>query len=69
MFGSVDLITVAFAEEHGVKGAAGFLLAAFAGGSMVSGLWFGSRTWKMSLRGRFVRALGCSWSGCCRSCS
>ncbi|WP_327090905.1 MFS transporter [Nonomuraea sp. NBC_01738] len=58
VFGSVDLITVAFAEEHGVKGAAGFLLAAFAGGSMVSGLWFGSRTWKMSLRGRFVRALG-----------
>ncbi|MFG1707954.1 MFS transporter [Nonomuraea sp. M3C6] len=58
VFGSVDLITVAFAEEHGVKGASGFLLAAFAGGSMVSGLWFGSRHWRISLRGRFVRALG-----------
>lgn len=58
VFGSVDLITVAFAEEHGVKGAAGFLLAAFAGGSMVSGLWFGSREWRISLRARFVRALG-----------
>ncbi|MEV4106381.1 MFS transporter [Nonomuraea sp. NPDC049695] len=58
VFGSVDLISVAFAEEHGVKGSAGFLLAAFAGGSMVSGLWFGSRHWKISLRGRFVRALG-----------
>ncbi|MGW0195181.1 MFS transporter [Nonomuraea sp. NPDC003201] len=57
VFGSVDLITVAFAEEHGVKGASGFLLAAFAGGSMVSGLWFGSRDWKISLRGRFVRTL------------
>ncbi|MER7501807.1 MFS transporter [Nonomuraea pusilla] len=57
VFGSVDLITVAFAEEHGVKGASGFLLASFAGGSMVSGLWFGSRTWRISLRGRFVRAL------------
>ncbi|GAA3100745.1 MFS transporter [Nonomuraea salmonea] len=57
IFGSVDLITVAFAEEHGVKGAAGFLLAAFAGGSMVSGLWFGSRHWRISLRARFVRAL------------
>ncbi|GAA2316226.1 MFS transporter [Nonomuraea roseoviolacea subsp. roseoviolacea] len=57
VFGSVDLITVAFAEEHGVKGAAGFLLAAFAGGSMVSGLWFGSRHWRISLRGRFLRAL------------
>ncbi|GAA4505421.1 MULTISPECIES: MFS transporter [Nonomuraea] len=58
VFGSVDLITVAYADEHGVKGASGFLLAAFAGGSMVSGLWFGSRRWRISLRGRFVRALG-----------
>ncbi|MET7327956.1 MFS transporter [Nonomuraea sp. NPDC005650] len=58
VFGSVDLITVAFAEEHGVKGAAGFLLASFAGGSMVSGLWFGSKNWKITLRGRFVRTLG-----------
>ncbi|MFI6595200.1 MFS transporter [Nonomuraea sp. NPDC050536] len=58
VFGSVDLITVAFAEEHGVKAVSGFLLACFAGGSMVSGLWFGSRAWKISLRGRFVRALG-----------
>ncbi|MEW1839859.1 MFS transporter [Nonomuraea angiospora] len=57
VFGSVDLITVAFAEEHGVKSASGFLLAAFAGGSMVSGLWFGSREWRISLRGRFVRTL------------
>ncbi|MFI7132597.1 MFS transporter [Nonomuraea sp. NPDC050153] len=57
VFGSVDLITVAFAEEHGVKGAAGFLLAAFAGGSMVSGLWFGSKNWRITLRGRFVRTL------------
>src|SRR5690606_9284974 len=58
VFGSVDLITVAFADEHGIRGASGFLLAAFAGGSMVSGLWFGSRHWRISLRGRFVRALG-----------
>lgn len=58
VFGSVDLITVAFAEEHGVKGVSGFLLAAFAGGSMVSGLWFGSRHWTAPLRNRFVRALG-----------
>ncbi|MEW9549488.1 MFS transporter [Nonomuraea sp. NPDC050783] len=57
VFGSVDLITVAFAEEQGVKGVSGLLLASFAGGSMVSGLWFGSRHWRISLRGRFVRAL------------
>ncbi|MEO3794125.1 MFS transporter [Nonomuraea sp. B10E15] len=58
VFGSVDLVTVAFAEEHGVKAAAGFLVGAFAGGSMVSALWFGSRSWRISLRGRFVSALG-----------
>ncbi|MGW4792175.1 MFS transporter [Nonomuraea sp. NPDC004297] len=57
IFGSVDLTTVAFAEEHGAKAASGFLLATFAGGSMVSGLWFGSRSWRISLRARFVRAL------------
>ncbi|MEU0571764.1 MFS transporter [Nonomuraea sp. NPDC005983] len=58
VFGSADLITVAFAEEHGVKGASGFLLASIAGGSMVSGLWFGSRQWQIPLRRRLVRALG-----------
>ncbi|MEO3869012.1 MFS transporter [Nonomuraea sp. B12E4] len=57
VFGSVDLVTVAYADEHGAKGVAGFLLAAFASGSMVSGLWFGSRTWRISLRSRFIRAL------------
>ncbi|MDP9866600.1 MULTISPECIES: MFS transporter [Streptosporangium] len=58
VFGSVDLITVAFAEEQGAKPAAGLLLASVAGGSLVSGLWYGARQWKISLRRRFVRALG-----------
>ncbi|MFF5206966.1 MFS transporter [Streptosporangium sp. NPDC000396] len=58
VFGSVDLITVAFAEEHGAKHVSGLLLAAFAGGSLVSGLWYGARQWKISLRSRFLRALG-----------
>lgn len=57
-FGSVDLITVAFAEERGAKGAAGLLLAAIASGSLLSGLWYGVRRWRISLRSRFVRALG-----------
>ncbi|MDH2424303.1 MFS transporter [Sphaerisporangium sp. TRM90804] len=57
VFGSVDLITVAFAEAHGAKAAAGLLLASFAGGSMVSGLWFGFRQWRISLRHRFIRGL------------
>ncbi|MDF5757958.1 MFS transporter [Spongiactinospora sp. TRM90649] len=57
VFGSVDIITVGFAEEHGSKGMSGGLLAAFSAGSMVSGLWYGARSWKLTLRGRFVRAL------------
>ncbi|MEZ0072705.1 MFS transporter [Planotetraspora sp. GP83] len=57
VFGSVDIITVAFAEEHGNKAAAGLMLASVASGSMLSGLWYGSRNWKLSLRGRFVRGL------------
>ncbi|MGW0587530.1 MFS transporter [Streptosporangium sp. NPDC002607] len=57
VFGSVDLVTVAFAEEQGVKPAAGLLLASFAGGSLVSGLWYGARQWTVSLRGRFIGSL------------
>ncbi|GIH28183.1 MFS transporter [Acrocarpospora phusangensis] len=57
VFGSVDIVTVAFAEEHGNKAAAGFLLACFSGGSMVSGLWYGARVWKITLRTRLVRGL------------
>ncbi|GGL26866.1 MFS transporter [Planomonospora parontospora] len=58
VFGSVDLITVAFAEERGAPVAGGLLLSALAAGSLVSGLWYGARPWKLSLRTRFVRALG-----------
>lgn len=58
VFGSIDVITVAFAEEHGNKAAAGLLLACISGGSMISGLWYGSRPWKISLRTRFLRGLG-----------
>ncbi|WP_283137976.1 MFS transporter [Rhizohabitans arisaemae] len=58
VFGSVDLITVAFAEEEGAKGLAGLLLGAFAAGSMVSGLWYGARRWQVPLQTRYIRALG-----------
>ncbi len=58
VFGTVDIVTVAFAQEHGNKAVAGLLLASFSAGSMVSGLWYGSRAWKLTLRSRFVRGLG-----------
>ena len=42
LFGSVEVITVAFAQEHGHESAAGILLAVYAFGSMVSGIAFGA---------------------------
>ncbi|MFF8973794.1 MFS transporter [Streptomyces sp. NPDC014995] len=41
IFGSVDVVTVAFAEEQGHKGAASVVLALYAAGSCAAGLVFG----------------------------
>lgn len=46
MFVTVDLSTVAFAASFGHKPLAGFLLACWAGGSGVGGLWYGTRRWR-----------------------
>lgn len=54
IFGATDVSTVAFAEEHGSKGSAGFVLAVFALGSMISGLGYGARHWIMPLWKRFA---------------
>ncbi|MFM8515112.1 MAG: MFS transporter [Actinomycetota bacterium] len=49
LFGAFDVSTVAFTEQAGSAGAAGVVLALWAGGSLVGGLYFGSRRWKSSL--------------------
>jgi len=54
IFGATDVATVAFAQEHGSKGSAGFVLAAFALGSMLSGLAYGARHWAAPLWKRFA---------------
>jgi MFS family permease len=54
MFGSVEVVTVAFAEAHNHADAAGLLLALYAGGSFVAGLAFGAVHWRMPLSRRFV---------------
>ncbi|MFF3942586.1 MFS transporter [Streptomyces phaeofaciens] len=41
IFGAVDVVTVAFAEEQGHKGAASVVLALYAAGSCAAGLVFG----------------------------
>ena len=42
LFGSVEVITVAFAQEHGHRSSAGLLLAVYAFGSMLAGIAFGA---------------------------
>jgi hypothetical protein len=54
IFGAADVSTVAFAQEQGHTGRAGFVLAAFALGSMVSGLGYGARHWTSPLSTRFA---------------
>lgn len=52
LFGSAEVVTVAFADEQGHKSAAGFLLAIWALGSLVAGVASGAITWR---RGPLVR--------------
>jgi MFS family permease len=46
LFGAAEVSTVAFAEEEGQQGAAGFLLAVWALGSLIAGLVSGAITWR-----------------------
>jgi MFS family permease len=57
MFSSIDLSTVAFAQQHGHKPLAGFLLGTYALGSAVGGIWYGSRSWHARLERRFAATL------------
>ena len=57
MFASIDLSTVAFAQEHGHKPLAGFILGTYALGSAIGGIWYGSRTWRAPLERRFAITL------------
>jgi MFS family permease len=57
MFATIDLSTVDFAQEHGHKPLAGFILGAYALGSATGGLWYGSRTWAAPAQRRFAVAL------------
>jgi MFS family permease len=49
VFGSYEVSVVAFARALDQSGSSGIILALFAAGSMVGGLWFGSRHWHIPL--------------------
>ncbi len=57
MFATIDLSTVAFAQEHGHKPLAGFILGTYALGSATGGIWYGSRSWRAPLERRFAITL------------
>jgi MFS family permease len=57
MFATIDLSTVDFAQEHGHKPLAGFILGAYALGSAVGGLCYGSRSWPGPVHRRFAITL------------
>jgi len=63
VFGVIDIVVPAVAEQAGAPGAAGSLLAAIAGGSLLGGLVYGARSWPGTLDQRLrvlvvVLALG-----------
>jgi MFS family permease len=53
LFASAEVTMVAFCGQHGHRGLAGLVLAMFAGGSAVSGLLYGARTWRMGVLQRY----------------
>lgn len=57
VFGGLEVVMVAFAQEQGSPGAAGVLLPLVAVGSAVAGLFYGTRTWRTSLDRRYLLAL------------
>jgi predicted MFS family arabinose efflux permease len=59
VFGSVEVVVVAFADERGQRGLAGLVLACYAAGSLIAGLVYGARTWRRRLADRFVLAAAC----------
>lgn len=54
IFGSVEVVTVAFTDELGEPGAAGWVLAAFALGSLLAGVGYGAVHWGSGAAPRFV---------------
>lgn len=57
LFVTVDLATIAFAQQHGEKAAAGPLLGLYGLGSAIAGVWYGTRRWRSSHAARLIAAL------------
>jgi MFS family permease len=63
IFGTLEVVMVAFATGRGARALAGPLLALFAGGSLLAGLWYGARDWHAPAQRRFLAALAALAAG------
>lgn len=71
IFGAVDVVTVAFAEDEGHKAAASLVLAVYAAGSCAAGAVFGllhfkgapARRWLVGVCTTAVSMIPSYWSG------
>ena len=54
VFGSGEVVLVAFCGQHGQRGHSGWVVACFALGSGIAGLVYGSRHWRSPLLSRFI---------------
>ncbi len=54
VFGSAEVVMVAFCGQHGNRASAGWVVACFAGGSALAGLGYGAVQWRAPLLRRFV---------------
>jgi hypothetical protein len=63
IFGAIEVAMVAFATGHGARAFAGPLLAAYAGGSLLAGLWYGARDWRAPAGRRVLTALAALAAG------
>lgn len=58
VFGTYEVSVVAFTQESGQPAASGIVLGLWAAGSMLGGLYFGSRNWAMALPRQVVVMTG-----------
>lgn len=61
IFGSVEIVMVAFAEDQGMESAASFMVASFAGGSLIGAVIYGARHWPGSIAAKLLFSFG--WLG------
>ena len=56
VFGAMDVVVVAYADEQDEIGLSGVILAVYAAGSLIAGLAYGAVAWRRGLIGRFLFA-------------